>query len=163
MAYHGGQGGCRRSREPQSSEKRDDAQTIYRRPKADESVAFANRGQGQTFHSLSAGVEPQVLRSGRAISTRRNKARHPQETPRLELRHRCTPPGLPLHSGSQVSSLHRIEWCDPTAQICLPARWRKSYRLVKMKQGRRGCLINAKLSTPPKNLYKTGALQTFAW
>src|SRR5208283_4281441 len=29
-----------------------------------------------------------------------------------KLRHRCTPPSLPLHSGSQVSSLRGIEWCD---------------------------------------------------
>jgi hypothetical protein len=32
-----------------------------------------------------------------------------------ELRHRCTPPRLPLHSGSQVSSLRRIKWCDQSA------------------------------------------------
>ena len=30
-------------------------------------------------------------------------------TPRTtELRHRCTPPSLPLHSGSQVSSLQEL-------------------------------------------------------
>jgi hypothetical protein len=32
-----------------------------------------------------------------------------------ELRHRCTPPRLLLHSGSQVSSLRRIEWCDQSS------------------------------------------------
>jgi len=36
----------------------------------------------------------------------------PQDTPRDRTAHRCTPPRLPLHSGSQVSSLRRIRWCD---------------------------------------------------
>ena len=40
------------------------------------------------------------------------------KTPRAtELRNRCTPPRLPLHSGSQVSSLRRIEWCDQSGRI----------------------------------------------
>src|ERR1035441_7218001 len=36
----------------------------------------------------------------------------PQDTPRDQTAHRSTPPSLPLHSGSQVSSRRRIEWCD---------------------------------------------------
>src|SRR5208282_2544991 len=36
----------------------------------------------------------------------------PQDTPRDRTAHRCTPPSLPLHSGSQVSSLRRTGWCD---------------------------------------------------
>jgi hypothetical protein len=32
--------------------------------------------------------------------------------PRDRTAHRSTPPSLPLHSGSQVSSLLGIEWCD---------------------------------------------------
>jgi hypothetical protein len=46
-----------------------------------------------------------------------------------------------------------------------PSRWgwRKSCRLVKRKQGWLAFLTDAKLSTPSKNLYKLGALRTFAW
>ena len=39
-------------------------------------------------------------------------ARCPKTPHATELRHRCTPPRLPLHSGSQVSSLRRTIWCD---------------------------------------------------
>ena len=36
----------------------------------------------------------------------------PQDTHATERRHRCTPPSLPLHSGSQVSSLRGIDQRD---------------------------------------------------
>lgn len=42
-----------------------------------------------------------------------------------ELRHRRTPPRLPLHSGNQVSSLRRIDWSDQSAVailLCSPNR-----------------------------------------
>ena len=42
-----------------------------------------------------------------------------------ELRHRRTPPRLPLHSGNQVSSLRRIDWSDQSAVailLCSPTR-----------------------------------------
>jgi hypothetical protein len=45
---------------------------------------------------------------------RRNKVRHPKTTHTTGLRHRCTPPGLPLHSSRRVLLLRRIERCDPT-------------------------------------------------
>ena len=61
VVWHGGQGRCRCSREPRSSAEGVDSSTIHRRSKADESVAFANRGQVQTFHSISAVAGPYWL------------------------------------------------------------------------------------------------------
>jgi len=60
----------------------------------------------------SKSTRPPRQTSGQRTETVSQKTGLPQDTLATELRHRCTPPSLPLHSGSQVSSLRGIDQRD---------------------------------------------------
>src|ERR1019366_5266919 len=58
---------------------------------------------------MAPAPKPDFQPTDRPVS---RKTGVPQSTPRDRTAHGSAPPRLPLHSGSQVSSLLGIEWCD---------------------------------------------------